>query len=368
MPNVTIWRIVVASPEDVQRERDALPAVVAEINQGIAAENSLRLELSRWETDAYPGFHPEGPQGLIDASLRIDACDILIGIFWKRFGTPVHDANSGTEHEFHLAYEAWKRAHRPHIMMYFNQRPYKPKTRAEAEQWGQVLEFQQHFPKEGLWWSYRGKPQFERLVRQHLTRFIRERMTSPADSPRPRSAPANLTPAAITALRKSSLGWLMEQVRAMPLAGIDPKSIREETRHDLDLAAVYTALMTQCTEGAAERGLRPDREREQLSALAMANAEPRLALLGDPGSGKSTFVNFVALCLAGKFLEQPDANLTALRAAVPQDDVALHERQEAQPQPWDYGALIPIRVLLREFVARSLLPAGQAAEVTGETL
>ena len=67
----------------------------------------------RWETDAYPGFHPEGPQGLIDAILRIEDCDILIGIFWKRFGTPVSDACSGTAHEFQRAYEAWQEHQRP---------------------------------------------------------------------------------------------------------------------------------------------------------------------------------------------------------------------------------------------------------------
>jgi formylglycine-generating enzyme required for sulfatase activity len=72
--------------------------------------------------------------------------------------------------------------------------------------------------------------------------------------------------------------------------------------------------------------------------------------------------------MAGESLGQPDANLTVLRAAVPQDDEASRDRQEAQPQPWNHGPLIPIRVILREFVARSLLAAGQAAEVTGDTL
>jgi hypothetical protein len=368
MHQANIVRIVVASPGDVQAEREALRTVLDELNQGIAGERDLRLELARWETDAYPGFHPEGPQGLIDAILRIEDCDILIGIFWKRFGTPVQDANSGTAHEFRRAYDAWQRARRPHIMVYFNQRAYAPRTREETDQWGQVLDFQRNFPKEGLWWLYRGKPQFERLVRQHLTGFIRGQLPWPASTPRSRQTPGHLTPKAITALRKSYLIWLMEQVRAVPLAGIDPKSIREETRRDLDLAAVYTALMTQRTEGIAERGLHPDREREQLSALAVANAERRLALLGDPGSGKSTFVNFVALCMAGELLSHPDANLTVLRAAVPEDDETPHNRREDQLQPWDHGPLLPIRVILREFVAHSLLPAGHAADVTGETL
>ena len=206
--------------------------------------------------------------------------------------------------------------------------------------------------------ALQGQAEFEKLVRQHLTRFLRDHMPRPADTPRARQVPGHLTPEAIIALRKSYLTWLMEQVRAVPLAGIDPKSIREETRRDLDLAAVYTALMTQRSEDTIGPGVTPSGpggrgEREQLSALAMANAEPRLALLGDPGSGKSTFVNFMALCMAGELLGHPDANLAALRAAVPKDDEAHRDRRETQLQPWDHGPLIPIRVILREFVARA---------------
>jgi Domain of unknown function (DUF4062) len=172
-PGPIILRIVVASPGDIQAERDALATVVEELNRGIAADRGLRLELGRWETDTYPGFYPEGPQGLIDPILKIEDCDVLIGIFWKRFGTPVKNAKSGTEHEFLRAYEAWQAQDRPQIMVYFNQKSYTPKSKAETDQWGQVLEFQERFPKQGLWWPYKGKVQFERLVRGHLTNFIR---------------------------------------------------------------------------------------------------------------------------------------------------------------------------------------------------
>lgn len=102
MERARILRIVVASPSDVQAERDSVAAVVEDLNNGIAEDRGLRLVVSRWETDAYPGFHPEGPQGLIDPILSIEECDVLIGIFWKRFGTPIRDARSGTEHEFRL--------------------------------------------------------------------------------------------------------------------------------------------------------------------------------------------------------------------------------------------------------------------------
>jgi hypothetical protein len=171
---VRILRIVVASPSDVQSERNVLPSVIEEVNLGVAADRGLHLVLSRWEIDTHPGFHTEGPQGLIDPILKITDCDLLIGIFWKRFGTPTPDGKTGTEHEFGLAYEAWKEKGGPQIFIYFNQQPYTPNLRSETAQWGQVLEFKDKFPNEGLWWPYTGKAQFERQVRKHLTNYIRE--------------------------------------------------------------------------------------------------------------------------------------------------------------------------------------------------
>src|SRR5262249_31066889 len=260
MESVHVLRIIVASPGDVQAERDVLPVVLEELNRGIAAEHGLRLELGRWGTDAYPCFHPQGPQGLVDSILRIEDCDVLLGIFWKRFGTPTAEAGSGTEHEFLRAYEAWRQHGRPQIMVYFNQEAATPKTKAETDQWGQVLEFQERFPQEGLWWPYRGKAQFEKLVRNHLTQFLRQRGSTAlaARHARPgQDAPMSvqqhgsggiaigsgsvaagagsvaiggdvhgnvyLGPAAAPEptddLRDAYLTWLMEQVRAVPLTG-----------------------------------------------------------------------------------------------------------------------------------------------------
>jgi formylglycine-generating enzyme required for sulfatase activity len=62
----------------------------------------------------------------------------------------------------------------------------------------------------------------------------------------------------------------------------------------------------------------------------------RLVLLGNPGSGKSTLVNFITLCLAGDWLNAPDANLRRLG------------------ETWMPGRLLPIHVVLRDYAARGL--------------
>ena len=144
--------------------------------------------------------------------------------------------------------------------------------------------------------------------------------------------------------------------------------MREETRRDLELAAVYTALMTQQAAPAEQPQQLPDRDVRRLSALEMLNTQARLALLGDPGSGKSTFVNFVALCMAGELRGHPDANLSVLMTPVPAEESGTQRRDDAPPQPWQHGALLPMRVILREFVARGLPPPGQSATARDDTL
>ena len=62
----------------------------------------------------------------------------------------------------------------------------------------------------------------------------------------------------------------------------------------MQLSAVYTGLLTQRPEigvklqGKACDGNRMGEPSRPLSALALLNREKYLALLGDPGSGKST--------------------------------------------------------------------------------
>jgi hypothetical protein len=110
---------------------------------------------------------------LIDPLLEIQNCDILIGIFWRRFGTISADRKSGTVHEFEVAYQSWQRTRIPQIMVYFKRKEYDYKTTEELEQRRQVLDFMTNFPQEGLWWSYAKTSEFEKLVAAHLRNYLR---------------------------------------------------------------------------------------------------------------------------------------------------------------------------------------------------
>ncbi len=178
MAKVDLLRVVVVSPGDVLPERQSVEGIADELNRGLADVLGLRLEVVRWETDAFPGFNKDGPQGHIDKVLRIDGSDLVVGIFWKRFGTPVKDAASGTEHEIRGAYKSWESTGSPQIMVYFKQAPPGDLTPDETAQLEQVKQFQlDPIFKEGLYWKYTEAGEFERLLREHLTQYLRHRTT-----------------------------------------------------------------------------------------------------------------------------------------------------------------------------------------------
>jgi predicted NACHT family NTPase len=65
-----------------------------------------------------------------------------------------------------------------------------------------------------------------------------------------------------------------------------------------------------------------DLEGSQQSAMETLDAEQYLVLMGGPGSGKTTFLNFVALCMSGEPLHLATAHLELLPKPI------LPEREE----------------------------------------
>ena len=163
---------------------------------------------------------------------------------------------------------------------------------------------------------------------------------------RPGASPADL--------RRAYLARILIQANQLPLFAGDGANAQ------VRLASVYTALLTQrseadTNEGGAQRSMAtPERDARRLSALEVLNVERRLVLLGGPGSGKTTFVNFVALAMAGELLGIDRPNLATLTAPLPAQEAA-REKDEPKPQRWEHGALLPVQVVLRDLASQ--LPA-----------
>lgn len=148
----------------------------------------------------------------------------------------------------------------------------------------------------------------------------------------------------------------------------------EEGDGSLSLDAVYTALLTEFRQeqepdriGKSKSADEDPVRQGRLSAVELLNRQQKLVLLGDPGSGKSAFVNFVVLCLAGEWM-QGAINLQTLTQPLPDNqgqpqtrDITVDGQdepvREAVKQEWSHGALIPLRIILRDFSSSACFPS-----------
>ncbi|SEQ77836.1 hypothetical protein SAMN05421690_1001119 [Nitrosomonas sp. Nm51] len=168
------------------------------------------------------------------------------------------------------------------------------------------------------------------------------------------------------AIRKLEMQYLRRLIA--DCGGLDWLSLMnlEEGEGGMCLDAVYTELLTEFRDKQELPASREDVNEEdpvrqgRLSAVELLNREPRLVLLGDPGSGKSAFVNFVALCLAGEQLGD-SVNLMTLTQPLPDEDGRPQTRKVDASrvevrQDWSQGVFIPLRIILRDFSASASFP------------
>jgi formylglycine-generating enzyme required for sulfatase activity len=166
------------------------------------------------------------------------------------------------------------------------------------------------------------------------------------------------------ALRNRYLEWLMPQLDFLTLEAIDWKAMTGDSDARMRLKAVYTGIMTQETHFDRHMDLFKYEGEEfpvaakigNRSAIEVLNDNERIVLLGDPGGGKTTFVRFVALCLAGEFLGRGDANLKLLIEPLPKEE--FWRKEDNPPQPWDHGPLLPVFIVLRDLAAEKF-PEGK---------
>ena len=106
--NYSLFRIAVASPSDVDAEREAVKKTVAEVNTEQAYHRRIWIVVFDWDTDESATFSPPGDSKSRDGGIAVQKqsiadCDLVVGIFWKRLGKM-----QKIEEEFWKALDAWR--------------------------------------------------------------------------------------------------------------------------------------------------------------------------------------------------------------------------------------------------------------------
>lgn len=167
----SVMTIFLASPGDVNEERNRLEDGIADWNRTWARNLGIRLELLRWEQDAYPDIG-EDAQDVINRQIPQDY-DLFIGLMWSRFGTPTARAGSGTAEEFERALARYRTSPKDvSILFYFKDSPIPP-SKLDPAQLQKLQEFKEYLKNEGvLHWEFSDSEQFEKLASMHITKHV----------------------------------------------------------------------------------------------------------------------------------------------------------------------------------------------------
>lgn len=163
----TVLKVMIASPSDVAAERNIIRDVIHEWNAVHSEDRSLVLMPVGWESHSSPAMGDRAQEIINRQILR--GCDLLVGVFWTRFGTPTGKADSGTAEEIFEHLEAGKPA-----LIYFSSEPVHPDS-IDPAQYKALKAFETEIQKRGLVERYETKALFrERLSRQLAQTIIRE--------------------------------------------------------------------------------------------------------------------------------------------------------------------------------------------------
>ena len=136
---MNVLRVFLASPSDLEAEREATKEMVDRLNRTIRV-TGWTVELLGWE-DHLPAYGR--PQAQFNED--VDTCDLFLGILWRRWGSPSGRSKSGFEEEFERAISRRQKSESPEIWIYFKR---VDDTSDPGEQLQQVLAFREKIKRQ----------------------------------------------------------------------------------------------------------------------------------------------------------------------------------------------------------------------------
>ena len=283
------YYIFLSSPSDMDKERQVVRDFIQNYNKTTANNNGLNFEVLDFESYVSRGAGDPQTQITTQTLERYSQSLILfIGIMGQRFGTPTSMAASGTEDEYNWAVKNYQKKRFPEIKWFFKEinafvaPPELTKIEEALSQWKKVNDFREAVKSQTpkiFYNTFKNINDFEKVFSHDLQLWLN-------DPDRPWS-------------KKGKVGQCQEYFEA-PLeyykklrdefCSLDISGIDNDRAFNMPLKRIYLRLKVvhetsefSNTDVDIHKALREHRF---------------LVIVGDPGSGKSTFLKYICLTLA----------------------------------------------------------------------
>lgn len=141
---------------------------VSSFNRGFGKINGIRIDTVFWSRDAYSDMKKgHTAQEVINEQL-VDDADMVVAVFWTRFGSPTKQYASRTEEEIERMLDGGKP-----VMLYFIERDV-PMNLIDIEQIAKIQEFKKKHQDDGLFVTLQDEAELALRLRDELElRFAR---------------------------------------------------------------------------------------------------------------------------------------------------------------------------------------------------
>lgn len=163
--SATVFNILIASPSDVPDERQAIAESLHEWNSLHSESTGKVLLPVMWESHSAPSMGNR-PQGIINEQV-VRSCDMLIGAFWTRLGSPTGLEDSGTVEEI-----KWFLKQKKPVMLYYSDAPVQP-SKIDKNQLDKLEEFKTAIRNQGIQEGYSSIEQLKTKLSRQLTIITR---------------------------------------------------------------------------------------------------------------------------------------------------------------------------------------------------
>jgi len=159
-----VYQVMIASPSDIIKERHLAVEVIYEWNAVNSYKSKIVLLPAGWETHSAP-LTGNRPQEIINKQV-LENSDLLVGIFWRRIGTPTGEFVSGTVEEIEKHVKAGKPA-----MLYFSDKTVASDG-VDYDQYDKLTNLKEEYRKKALVGKYSSIDEFRKKFWRELSIII----------------------------------------------------------------------------------------------------------------------------------------------------------------------------------------------------
>ena len=170
--SIIVYDLLISCASDVSEHIAKIEYAVNSFNNHYGRLNDIIIRTIHWSQNAYPSMgYP--PQEVLNKQI-VDDADMVVGIFWTRFGTPTKEYDSGVEEEIERMISQKKQ-----VFLYFLDSPVSP-SKIDFSQYMKVNEFKERHKKDGIYFEIKDVTSLATRFCEHLALYFDSIIHGPA--------------------------------------------------------------------------------------------------------------------------------------------------------------------------------------------